>query len=104
MKEGCLHIVNALGFLLGDVFTLLLLDKHANGIDATSTFRGVSVGSGHHQAKLRHGLLPRNGMMRHGVVKNAIHIEKHHLKRAFTTLNAKVSVAQILVYCFLYHC
>ena len=77
MEQVCLHVVHLLCLLERDVVSLLCLHHHADGVDATSTLGGIGIVGSHGNVKLRHGLLPGTCVVRHGIIENAIHVEKH---------------------------
>ena len=88
MENVTLLIIHTLCLSLVDLTTLLLEYHETDGIYPTRSLSGIGIvgchvdsGIGivgcHVDAELSHALLPGNGMIGHGVIEDAVHIEKH---------------------------
>ncbi len=77
MEDTALLIIHTLGFGFVDLASLLLEYHLSDGIYATSPLSGIGIVGCHVDTELSHALLPGNGMIGHGVIEDAVHIEKH---------------------------
>ncbi|CUQ56616.1 Uncharacterised protein [Segatella copri] len=83
MEYFGLHIIHLLCFVQRDVDALLLLHHHLDGVNASGSFGGISIGCSHVDIKLFHRFLPCHSMIWHTVVQHAVHIKKHGFRVEF---------------------
>ena len=101
VEDVALHRVHLHGLLVGYVDALLPFDEHLHGVESACSLCGVRVVGRHVDAESRHCLLPGYGMVGHGVVEHAVHIEKHGL-RAEDRPRGRVIVGDGFLY--VHHC
>ena len=77
MKNATLLIIHTLGFGFVDLASQLLAYHHTDGVHTAGPLGGIGIVGCHVNAELCHALLPGNGVIGHGVVEHAVHIEKH---------------------------
>ena len=77
VKQTRLFVVDGLGLSLGEFLSRLALGIDAYGVDTLHALGGIGVFGGEVEPIGAHSLLPCHGMIGHGVVEHAIHIEEH---------------------------
>ena len=77
VKQARLYVVHLLCLFEANVTLLLFVNHLPDGVNASCSFRSVCIGSRHANAELCHSLLPGYGMIGHGIIEYAVHIEEH---------------------------